>query len=92
MQWLFISLNLPEFYAQVFLKAYYLLDNILYQVVSEFDSFDEYLKVVDAYVDIVLQNQMVSLSGLTSYFFNNVLNLHLYSVLLPLCFGIFSKL
>ena len=28
---------------------------------SERNSLDEYLKVVDAYVDIVLQNQMVSL-------------------------------
>ena len=31
---------------------------------SERNSLDEYLKVVDAYVDIILQNQMVSLGGL----------------------------
>lgn len=30
------------------------------QVASEYNSLDEFLKVVDAYVDIILQNQMVS--------------------------------
>lgn len=32
------------------------------QVIIEYDGLDDYLKVVDAFVDIVLQNHMVRLS------------------------------
>ena len=54
-----------ECYAQIFLKDdCFMRCYLLSQVVAHFNSLDEYLKVVDAYVDIVLQNQMVSLSGL----------------------------
>lgn len=31
-----------------------------FQVISKYKSLDEYLKVVDGYLDIVLQKQMVS--------------------------------
>lgn len=31
------------------------------QVIIEYDGLDDYLKVVDAFVDIVLQNHMVRL-------------------------------
>ena len=30
------------------------------QVVSQYDCLDEYLKVVDAFLDIILENDMVS--------------------------------
>lgn len=33
-----------------------------FQDVDQYNSLDEYLKVVDAYVDILLQNEMVGLS------------------------------
>lgn len=33
------------------------------QAVTQYDSFDDYLKVVDAFLDILLQNGMVSLSS-----------------------------
>lgn len=32
------------------------------QVIVQYDGLDEYLKVADAYVDIILQNHMVRLS------------------------------
>ncbi|PON91931.1 Suppressor of white apricot protein [Trema orientale] len=38
-------------------EANALVDKII-QVVTQYDSFDEYLKVVDAFMDIILQNQM----------------------------------
>lgn len=39
---------------------FFLID--LYQVVTLLDELDDFLKVVDPYVDIILQNQMVSLT------------------------------
>ena len=46
-----------------FLTYTYIVLMTMVQVVTQYDSFDEYLKVVDAFMDIILQNQMVSLSG-----------------------------